>query len=197
MKPHHLILLLSTLMLACTSPADKTKPSRKDSAKTAIEPAPIKLDNVWHEDFLVLQKALAESDKKGLKEFIDFPIMSVGNDIWHLVDVNGTMNIPSGKAKPFTEADYDKYHPILFTYNLPPAIKRINTEELFKEKSTTTSELIDKKGVKTRLEVKYDPSADRLTLRLITRNDEWSFTRFYHFNVKDGKIKFQTLVVSG
>ncbi|RYY56058.1 MAG: hypothetical protein EOO09_08105 [Chitinophagaceae bacterium] len=197
MKPYHLLLLASVFMLACNNAPEKTKPAVTDTTGTNAGAVASVPDTAWHADFLVLQKVLAQSDKKGLKEFMSFPIMNAGNDIWRLVDVNGTMDIPSGKVKPFTEADYDKYHRIIFTFNLPPAIRKINAEELFKNDYSITPESIDKKGVKTELEVRFDQYANRLTLRLITKNDQWEFARFYHFNIKKGKLVFQQLVVAG
>lgn len=160
MKPyHHLLPLLCGFIIACSNPADKSKKPEADTVGTNAVPAGPVTDTAWHDDFLNLQKVLAASDKEGLKKYISFPVMDPRNEIWHLVDVRGTMNIPKDKAKPFTEADYEKYHRILFGLNLPPAIKTINASELFANDSALVPESTDSEGVKTILDAKFDTYA--------------------------------------
>ena len=59
----------------------------------------------WVNSFREFRNAVYHHDKKKTKQFIDFPIMNYGNEIWYLVymgDDKKTNQIEDN-IKPFTE----------------------------------------------------------------------------------------------
>ncbi len=197
----HLIILLFTLTVLSWK--------EKDAGTVILTPGNLMQDTLtWIDNFRDFRDAVYHNNKVKLKEFFDFPIITETNDIWYFVHGNNekALELLTGKAKPFTEKDLDKYYDKIFSKAFISSILKIKSEALLKSGSTETPEF--KTGNTIYKMYATFEKADgllRLNLALTTpvKNDDGTIdsvesNTIYDFSVSArGEVKFKQLRIAG
>jgi hypothetical protein len=193
------IVICVFISLSC---ADQNKPaeesiSQGNSAK-ATTPQQSSDSITWTNSFLEFSKAVISGDKDAVKKFIDFPIKNEGNEIWFLADSKLVMEIDPDKIKPFTEADYEKYFSSIFSLDLRKTLEKIDTGQFFKTHESTSPEIEVVKDSKSALIAAYNKGAQKMTLLLNNKGQEFELSVRYEFDITpDQELKFRQVRVAG
>jgi len=158
----------------------------------------------WVNSFNDFRNAVAKNDKVKTKQFIDFPIMNVNNEIWNLAYDNNYQMISKlpGNPQPFTQADFDKYFNKIFTKRFINTILKINTGELFDKGESKTPEFKDG-AITYKMYATYDKESQTISLNLAMKTQDRSedngmFNVIYQFDVVNGSdIKFRQVRIAG
>lgn len=159
----------------------------------------------WISSFREFRDAVYHHDKIKTKQFIDFPIMNYGNEIWYLVyirDEKKTDQIQN-KIKPFTEKDFDQYFDRLFPLRFIKGILKIKSEEFYKKGQTETVSLSEGTNTIYRIIATFDKANNTFNLNLSSKtyykdDDDGESSIDYQFKVlKNGQIKFLQIRLAG
>lgn len=207
MKRLKQIPLLVIFSCCLTAFAQTNQHAPTDSAR-AIVPFKQKNTTYWIDNFRQFRDALYKNDKLKAKEFFAFPILNEGNEIWYLAYSNNEKAIDKlpQTAKPFTDADFDKYFEKLFPKPLLKCFLKIKMEELYKTGKSESPEIKD--SITTyKLYTSYDKASKTLELNFATNTPyKISATEYepgesnyiYRFVVlKNGHIILKRILIAG
>ena len=93
------------------------------------------IGTLWIESFREFRNAVFQSNKYKAKEYFNFPVLNVNNEIWYLTtdyDLRGDIFI-TDSLKPFTDKDFDKFFYKIFPTNFVKAFLKVKTDELYKK----------------------------------------------------------------
>lgn len=150
----------------------------------------------WSDSFEELKNAITNGDKSKVKTFFDFPIQDEQNLIWYKAyGFSEDIDIPTDRAKPFPEKEFDKNYDKIFPKEFKVLIARVNTQELLKmgEFSTTEYKVKDDSYA---MHVFFDKKENILWLGLnvtfLSDGEEYGHSDVYSFNiVSDKMLKFK------
>lgn len=106
------ILFISILISCKENTSGNNEKIISDTGKVVSNSISRQLDSLtWIQSFREFRDAVYRDDKTKVKSFFDFPVMNQNNEIWYLVyDQNEIQtNRLTGRVKPFTGSDFDKY----------------------------------------------------------------------------------------
>lgn len=192
-------------LASCGGNANKTAPGT--DKKLPQEKVAEKVGTAtWINDFRAFRDAVYQSDRKKVKEFVDFPITDQTINIWGIVyagtkeyDTHGFDTIP------FTEKDFDKFYDKLFTKTFIKCLLKIKSEELYKKGKVSSPKLEEEAMIHT---LHADVSEDNtLTLNLSSsghytveegESDKIEFNVMFSFSIlENGKIKLKKVMMAG
>jgi hypothetical protein len=163
----------------------------------------------WVYNFRQFRDAVYQNNKEKARAFVDLPIAVGNNHIWGLAY---GLNSPAfenmgGKAKPFTEADFNKYFNKIFGKEFINCILKIKTEELYKTGEYATITFEDSLASKSYgMIATWHRPDNTLMLNILSRtvyeedgNDAvGEFAIIYIFEVtKRGHIKLKSVALAG
>lgn len=164
----------------------------------------------WINNFKEFRNAVYKKDKAKVKKFINFPVLSSGNQIWYLA-YNGNekaLNLLNDKTKPFTEKDFYLYFDKIFSKLFINAILKIKTNELNNKGETESIELNDGKATTYKMIATFEKSAHSLSLNLASNTiekdtngeilDGGEFNIIYQFEISStGQLKIKQVELAG
>ena len=177
-----------TVFISCNNSqgTEKSAPSPATTESGAtFQPGTLVDSNAWHQEFLRLKQAISTGNKTAIKSFINFPIVSAGNEIWLVADLRLVMEMDQKNLKPFTEDDFDKYFSSIIPPELRKTMEKINPEELFTKHQAGSPELTFSQGSTSKLNVDLIPAPKKLHLRLLTSLDAAKYTVTYQFEITE------------
>ncbi len=205
-------LLLTLLITSCKENGNvktaKSIPVDKDTS-TGIQTMQQNDTANWIENFREFRNAVYQKDKIKAKQFIDFPIMNVNNEIWSLVYEGNTKEfytIPDS-IKPFTEQDFDKYFNKLFSKRFINTILKIKSEDLLRIGNAETKDF-EEGNTTYKMYATFNKAKRTLSLNLssntITKDetgeiqDGGEFSIGYQFDIlKNGQLKLKQVRLAG
>lgn len=194
-----IVLILISISCGHTTVQRDSDGERNKSDQETLTPArePADTSN-WVNSFSEFSRAVIAGNKNSVKQFIDFPIMNAGNEIWFLANPALVMEIDQKKVKPFTASDFERYFSSIFTSDLREALKKISVGQLIKLNSSASPEIEVVKGSKSKLEVTYDKSERRIDLLLIIKGNEFEYGVNYELEITtENVIRFRQVRVAG
>ena len=164
----------------------------------------------WINNFKEFRNAVYKKDKAKVKKFINFPVLSSGNQIWYLA-YNGNekaLNLLNDKTKPFTEKDFYLYFDKIFSKLFINAILKIKTNELNNKGETESIELNDGKATTYKMIATFEKSTYSLSLNLASNTiekdtngeilDGGEFNIIYQFEISStGQLKIKQVELAG
>ena len=164
----------------------------------------------WINNFKEFRNAVYKKDKAKVKKFINFPVLSSGNQIWYLA-YNGNekaLNLLNDKTKPFTEKDFYLYFDKIFSRLFINAILKIKTNELNNKGETESIELNDGKATTYKMIATFEKSTYSLSLNLASNTiekdtngeilDGGEFNIIYQFEISStGQLKLKQVELAG
>ena len=171
----------------------------------------IKADSTkWIDNFKEFRIAVYKKDRVKVKKFIDFPVLSQGNQIWYLAYQGNekALNLLNDKTKPFTEKDFDLYFDKIFSKFFINAILKIKTNELNNKGEVQSIELSDGNATTYKMIATFDKSTHSLNLNLASNTimkgtngeilDGGEFSIMYQFEISlNGQLKFKQVELAG
>jgi len=168
------------------------------------------IGTLWIESFREFRNAVFQSNKYKAKEYFNFPVLNVNNEIWYLTtdyDLRGDIFI-TDSLKPFTDKDFDKFFYKIFPTNFVKAFLKVKTDELYKKGETETVELTDGKATTFKIIASIDKENKTLELNFASNTirkstngeilDGGEFNIMYQFNILEIKfIKFKQIRLAG
>lgn len=186
-----IVLMSICILLACNNNAPKTVEVKPNEPSALIKETGSKeVANNWQQNFKLLKQAIVSGNKNAVKDFVQFPIENKGNEIWYFGDDALVMEIPSKPIKPFTASDFDTYFSPIFGIDLRKSLEKIDETKLFENNSTQTEAMEIIPGAKTKLTTSFNAAEQKITMELesiINENKGYTQTRFYYFDVANGK----------
>ena len=164
----------------------------------------------WINNFKEFRNAVYKKDKAKVKKFINFPVLSSGNQIWYLA-YNGNekaLNLLNDKTKPFTEKDFYLYFDKIFSKLFINAILKIKTNELNNKGETESIELNYGKATTYKMIATFEKSTHSLSLNLASNTiekdtngeilDGGEFNIIYQFEISStGQLKLKQVELAG
>ena len=164
----------------------------------------------WINNFKEFRNAVYKKDKAKVKKFINFPVLSSGNQIWYLA-YNGNekaLNLLNDKTKPFTEKDFYLYFDKIFSRLFINAILKIKTNELNNKGETESIELNYGKATTYKMIATFEKSTHSLSLNLASNTiekdtngeilDGGEFNIIYQFEISStGQLKLKQVELAG
>jgi len=188
--------LLGCLVVCMTGRADNCH-ATPDPRMAAPSPG-------WEDSFNAFRAAIARGDRAVSKQFVDFPILNEGNEIWDLAyhqDYQRISKLPAN-PQPFTAADFDQYFNDIFTKRFVRSVLSLNVEELFEKGTSKTADFKDG-SITYKMLATYDADAQTLTLNLASQTkdrseDNGMFNVIYQFDIVQGtQIRFRQVRLAG
>ncbi len=164
----------------------------------------------WITNFKTFRDALYQGNKAKVKSFINFPVMSTGNEIWYLVYGSNDKMIDKlgDKKKPFTGEDFDTYFTKLFSKQFILCMQKINTDKLFKTGEFETPEISNGKATVYKIFATVNKADESLVLNFASNTttkdtngevlDGGEFNVIYYFKIlPTGQLKFIEVKLAG
>lgn len=180
-------------MLACNNNASSVAADEKSKKQQGIATPESALTNnadSWEQNFIRLKQAIANGNREAIKSFVNFPINNQGNEIWYLANPELVMEIRPKPVKPFTANDFDQYFSSLFGVDFRKTMQALDENKLFENYNSTSEALEIVQGYLSTLKASFDKKQEKITLALETAStgsSNMKFTRFYYFDVINGK----------
>jgi len=204
-----LILLgLSISMISCRPEESHGSGSAtRDSTTVAVATR----DTAWIMEFRDLRDALYRGDKKRVKRYFTFPVKTLGNGIWMQVSPEGQMLAdPTQPEKiiPFTEHDFDRYYPALFSPEFVKGMLKVKTAQ-FEASKVFATDISSNDSISYSLLCNIDSANSELSILLVVQfghklkegtedDDSSESTVGYIFEIIDGRhLRFKDVQLAG
>ncbi len=198
-----LFLMVSLFVLiSCNQKENKISIVKNDT--TSLESSTI--NENWLESFNDFRNALYQNDKTKLKPFFTFPVIDENNEIWYLVEDEHQLSFLGGKAKPFTEKDFDSYYFKIFNQHFVKGLLKIKAKELYNKGEYETIMLSGGADLSYKIFATFDKKANQIILNFYTEenyeitNGEYEkseFSRIYYFDISNNKLQFNKVRLAG
>jgi hypothetical protein len=180
---------------------DKKQEPAENTTKAVVPEKPVSNNSANVSNFEKFRDAVKSGDAQKVKRYFRFPVRNP--DLWSLIE---NKDIKTGKKydDPFTEADFDTYHDIIFNKDFIAALLAVDKDKLNKTGTYTTPRLKKQQdGVEVAYWIRYEYyPGDEMILALnyefYDEGEKVETAFIYFFTLdKNGVPTFKKLMLAG